>query len=1095
MWVYSTSSLDCKDCVIYDPINNGCNGASIGHFVPCDGDPPVVETKYRAENNQWDIISIGQYLGDINMLNANFDKFFIYTNNCMYWAEEYIDNEPVPVSSFYDSLINVGYEAEDNDRLGYVSSIYIFSAADIPFDSSKKFVLLSRTVNFHRINNFTFYDEADPEKTPIIGYAYTSNCYDRVCSAFEYYVYSSFTLEDFFKIKPRDDTYSQSLESYLLKEGALYGRFFLLSEKDFNNLTQTVEELQADHELAQKAIVLNSLQQLYYSTLEMITTIELEELQDDDIYYQSDQTTLLLNSKITDIQARVKNFPIIRDVEFTSENSIHPNQLAFFNSQIDVFCGEVKTNLDFDERCDHDRKTLSLSCFARNNTNVLIPSKTREAFDTEIEITDTWSLLVRSKTYITPTLYNSLEFSGGNDFYLANSGFEPHSKYQYGYDAEFFLIFKDALNLPYNIDDSFKINFTYNQYITGERYYENQTAYSYFNVTPVTIILGEPSPVNLQTEENEFFGLQVYPLTNVRFEHLLVDEYNIYDASTAQLLEIYPFPNFKINYENCNAHQEVNRSLESPAYYSIFDPDFDPWGIFAIYYVNAPEYDNITLTFPIGIFANYERQSPSDLSININKPNNNDIINYLYSLNNRIDDLQEEILSIEDVLEEITKPEELSFWDYFQTVMSIVDMADFAVNTGKAIYSLTRNAIRFLSSKLSTVKNVAEQFGQILEEGQSLKGIYNPVEAINNGAIYNYFSGHKISKFENKELKVESLISDLDNIFDHNGILKTDARLMMTGNSAAYAAISNKIFKEYEDLLKNDIAFSYVKTPFGEVSVHKSPIDILNPIGGKFISDAIPQSVTSSFLSNKHTKYPFHTSFSSSTFEMNAKNEAIICKRFGGIAEASTVGPTNVKNPKVKIGIVKFDYRLKHNAETGEKSMTFLNWDETEKQAGQYYSPTDVDKLYESFVSRKNYLNTKSYSTDKKWQIIHDKCAKKYSSRNIIDSVAVGNPLYMKSLDRLFDYNHMYNGFNYNLWNKNCQSFVKSYASLASKGVSAIKIKDSNYQDFVNGFYDDFVLYNNDLIEAGYYTKVFEIEDNDSIKIYQRLAKQLKVFI
>lgn len=402
----------------------------------------------------------------------------------------------------------------------------------------------------------------------------------------------------------------------------------------------------------------------------------------------------------------------------------------------------------------------------------------------------------------------------------------------------------------------------------------------------------------------------------------------------------------------------------------------------------------------------------------------------------------------------MNKPDTPSAWDYVSLVFDIFDFADILKAGIKATYSITKNSIKYLRGKADSIKGIiANKISSKLRSSHN-QILYNPVEAINNGAIYNYLSGYRLRKFE-KDIKLDDISRDLKNIINKDK-LTIDAKHLMQSNAAAYSDISGKIFSELEpELLK--INYDSYKHPFGHVAVHKSPIEISTGVKAKFLSDAVPKQLTNDFLSNKATKFPFHTSFSSHNLEFNEKDELHLVYRYGGIAEASTVGPTN--SPlNIKIGILKNEYKIINN--NGKLILEELPWNKIEKMPNKLYTEKDIDELYKSFTSSKTYKQTKSkLSTDEKWELIKRRVQLKYNSREIIDSLPVGNPLYMKALDSLFDYNENYGGFNYNLWSRNCQSFVKSYASLANKGISSISINDKNYKKFLEQFRKNFEHY------------------------------------
>lgn len=1050
-------SLDCNECSHYILGSFQCD-TSGQNKVACEHDARP-QTQYREINNPQDIISLAHYIGDLNMLNDKYYGFFEYANKSAYIIQELFpdtEDQLVDLTIQFASLQNLDYNQTANGNILFIAAIYTFDASD--FNETKSLKFFNYDISFEKISNFTFKMTTLAGEKTVLGASILVSCSAKDCKIDIRYLEDTFTAKSLFQ-QVTENIRSLDLAEALNEESSIYGRFFLLAENT-NTSIYSLEDFETDAVVSGTLISLNFLQQTYFMTLEMIGTIELEELQSEDVYYQSDRIILTLNSKIEELQKIINNMPAVGSIQIAEEIS----GTAFHANEIDVFC---RTDPTFEIKpCTDDGETEYV-CVAKNKTQIKIPQRAQDYFDVEMHLTDTLSLLFRSTSYLRSGPIGALVayYQGG---YIMDGSWADGSLVT---TFELFLVPKNALEVPYNIDPDFVLNLTYTRFTQNCGRDSNDEA---ILIEPssenISMLFGNAAPATITTTENVFYGLQLFQLTSEEYKHELG-----HSCATFYSKSVW------VDTFNCSVAKPYTFEHTNRPPINLWFGDstwgYDVWG--AIFLAQGlPVEDSFTVVSNTnGVIASYAAQGDSDKSINFYQAENNDVINYLYALSNAIDIIQEEISEIEDVLEELTKPEEMSFWDWFNTIMSVVDMADFAINFGKTLYSLTRNTIRFFKAKISKELSVAEDFGRALKSAQSSKGSYNPVEAVNNGAVYNYFGGKSVKKFDFPNTKVESYMTDVNSLWTttEQGLqLTTDTRLLMMHNSAAYAGMSKTVFSALQDEMRDRFRFNFEKTPFGEVSIHKSPIDILAPIGGKFVSDAFPTSLTQGFLSNKATKYPFHTSFSSVTFEMNAAKEPIICKRYGGIAEASTVGPTNVKNPKVKVGIVKLDYKIV--SKDDKLSLEFLNWDKTEKLAGKFYTETDVDLLYKSFVSNKVYKRTASSLTaDQKWRIIELKCSKKYYTRDVIDSVAVANPLYMKSLDRLFDYNTKYNGFNYNLWNRNCQSFVKAYASLASKGVSSIKIADANFEDFVHGFYADYDWYFNDLFPTHLTTR-FQLE-------------------
>lgn len=460
--------------------------------------------------------------------------------------------------------------------------------------------------------------------------------------------------------------------------------------------------------------------------------------------------------------------------------------------------------------------------------------------------------------------------------------------------------------------------------------------------------------------------------------------------------------------------------------------------------------------------AKYSKQGSGDRSIERYSSSENDIYNTLKLFDQRLTGVENALEQLIDIVEEISTPEEDdSPWTIIELAFSLYDMGDLIYNASKYVGSLIKKSYQFIKGKIKITKdkyiNIAKYWAQAIQKKlkeKSLRhitdsGAYSPLHSIEKATIFNYVGNYRLKTLKDKNIKLEDRFSTHEQLFTNIGnTLRDDIISISQLNAAAYLHMQKLSFSSMKDFkIKFNIPNEAV--PFGAIFVHSSPIDIISSIGGKYLSDKFSKEVNNVFLSNHNVKYPFHTSFSS--FNIEAKDrEMILVRRFGGISEASTVGPTNIKNPKIKIGIIRFEYNVKKDG-----SFDIINWKNTYKYQGEYYTEKDVDELFRSFTNKNTYAKYSKLSTDDKWNYLIYATERQYSTRDIIDGIPIANPIYISQLDRLFDYNQHYNNFNYNLLTRNCQSFVKAYIELATKGLTSRYIKDNNFEDFVRKFQQD----------------------------------------
>lgn len=418
------------------------------------------------------------------------------------------------------------------------------------------------------------------------------------------------------------------------------------------------------------------------------------------------------------------------------------------------------------------------------------------------------------------------------------------------------------------------------------------------------------------------------------------------------------------------------------------------------------------------------------------------LINYNFDLLKVIDDLNQLAVRLDEdekVLQYVKEYVDFqqSFINQFlQGISDAVGLGNLLSSSFSYLSSFMKAESRVISRVDKSVKeSIVDHIITSYEKIPSKTLSYSPVEAINNGLVYNYLT----TAFKTG---VREDFNFVDYVVDALSLnQKLDLREIMQFSSGVYLNFQTKMADKIKYFKGLDMDFKDV--PFGVARVHQSPIDILPNSFGKFLVNKFDGTKAGkSFLANEYTRFPFHTSISSYVFDIDEEGEVLLHVRFSGVGEPSVIGPTNLKNPRVKLGYLKMSYKV--DMETEELSL--LPFDKTLAYDNVFYSEEDVQRLYYSFTNN----DISFLSVEEQWEMLAVYLGNRIKSRNVIDMVPIPNSIMLNSLDNLLVFSKNGNSFGYSLLNNNCQSFVNSYAQLISKGFSSTRYLKGDYNEFVN---------------------------------------------
>lgn len=387
-------------------------------------------------------------------------------------------------------------------------------------------------------------------------------------------------------------------------------------------------------------------------------------------------------------------------------------------------------------------------------------------------------------------------------------------------------------------------------------------------------------------------------------------------------------------------------------------------------------------------------------------------------------------------LEELQDQSELGMLDLLGLFSSAFDFAVNLYDKIKYMNKVASVARRALARETKKVESLADDFGKEIKR-LGMASDYDPVEAINQGAVYSYQHGLTKAGFRNPESLSHVKIREVS--YQHILQNKLDMREMMQIDPSFYLHCqktigSSVIFPDSMHLPNHG---------FGHVVALSTPIEQIPVVGKVAYKVGNVFTNTDSFLTNQYQKYLFHSSVSVRNFEIDSDQRLLYNIRFSGVGEPSIIGPTNAKNPRVKVGYVKVQYEV-----TPDNTLKLLNWDETKIVGDRTYTAEEVDQLFFSFSGKQSSVMT----TNDKWLYIATLTHRRISSRNVIDSIPLPNDIYLKTLDDLTFFSKVGNSFKYNLFSNNCQNFVKVFAQLATSGYSKLSLVASDFAEYVKMF-------------------------------------------
>lgn len=410
----------------------------------------------------------------------------------------------------------------------------------------------------------------------------------------------------------------------------------------------------------------------------------------------------------------------------------------------------------------------------------------------------------------------------------------------------------------------------------------------------------------------------------------------------------------------------------------------------------------------------------------------------LNSLANDVQQLEDRIENLENVVYQNNK----GFFWFIQSALSIVDIAFNVAELGKSAVQISTASFSAMKRPAINSKNpLAAQFKAKHEKSKQTAS-YSIVDSVEAASQVSYLQGHNKRYFKNDALKTKKI----DEFTIHDIVKnKQDFRELSELNPTIYAKMQSEFFDSIST--SNSLNTDFTRYPFGCVSVHKSPIDV--PIGKpatKFLSKKTTGTQAGrSFLSNDQQRFPFHTSVSSVSVEIRSDDRIVLNTRFTGVAEPSVIGPTNAKNPRVKVGYIKIQHEIITDPITGKSTLHLLPWQQTEIVPGTKYQSSDVDGLFTSFFPKQKQS---SLTTDEKWQLIAFQTSDRINTRNVIDSVPLQSNIFFGALDDLMFFSKNGDSFKYNLLNNNCQTYAKAFAQMATVGSSNMDLVASDFRAF-----------------------------------------------
>lgn len=1039
------------------------------------------------------IIDINEYLGDFTMLNSKYGSLYPFVNESIHWLA---NDEVIPPNVILERF---EFTEGTGEQIDHITLQCFVERFDI--NEEKKLNIMNLPITLTPSSDVDMKVKTDVAEYNFNAFVLNQVCQKGICDT----QILGLDMDAIYKNKllvnvTTSGYYSGTINSYI-NEDFNFCRMAIVYERDIT------EQIQITHDT--NVEVLNYvgthiLKMQYTAMVEIFSRTMLDTLDTADI-----QDTLLrnqfdLNREVIELKRTMERRPPVKTVDSIKDSfpillkekkgdcdtwasskwKVRPvwSAMRFITNEWMTRCEGSRGLFSINDGCYETTLPRDDACTNDNNIRfqkVIAPSESTY-IDSEIftRINEDYSIYVIAS-------YEQ-DYSGDPQVIMNGAGSEniisstwmwilgrTTFRYAQGYRIkQAYLILNNAINVPYNIDTK------------AHMYVSWRDTFS-LNDQEVHGKFSEPAPAVLTLREKTYYGIKWN-----RFESDL-DNLIAFSRTYDRLHYDYKYITHTAGYSYACGQAFRKYQLYAPDRGLIVGPSVScyPGTPVNTYYLyiepDINNNDQIIYNIDVNLnttLCNYESLESSDPTVEEYDVRYDDIVNQMSLFDQRLENVEEAVVDMADFIEEAEAP---SPWDIVDQAFSLLDLGDLVYSATKLVSSVVRKSFSFIKSKISQTITISKQWTERLKIKWNQRyrshitsnSVYSPLNAVEKGSLYNYVGNYKIKKLENTGSFIDTF-AEYKNIFEAaTNQLKTDVISLSQLNSGAYLRIQelafDKLLNFYDKFRLNN-----TDIPFGAVFVHTSPIDLIKPIGGKYLSERYGKEVNNIFLSNRNVVYPFHTSFSSFNIETR-DNDLILVRRFGGISEASTVGPTNIKNPKVKIGLIRFEYKVDA---TG--SFKAMSWKDTNKFIDDPYTELDVDNLFKSFLSTNTYEKYKNLSTDDKWTYLLYTTERKYAKRNIVDGVPIANPMYLRQLDRLFDYNMMYNNFNYNLLTRNCQSFVKSYIELATNGLSTRYIKDKNYENFVEYFTRDVEKYLRVSIDKNLVEKVKEFGN----KLYNVVA-------
>lgn len=439
---------------------------------------------------------------------------------------------------------------------------------------------------------------------------------------------------------------------------------------------------------------------------------------------------------------------------------------------------------------------------------------------------------------------------------------------------------------------------------------------------------------------------------------------------------------------------------------------------------------------PVEKIANVQVDRSADV-LPFSQMNSVNILAYqLNVLSNEVADLAERVQYLEDAVYHSSQ----TIWGFIARGLNMVDIAFSVVELGKYGKQLTKASTSALKRNSRTEDNpLAHQFKKKSIDSDKIAGSYSVLSGIDNAAQVSSLQGHSKNYFYNKPAqKTKTQDITMKDILAN----KQDTREVMELNPSVFSKVQSEVFATLKQSDKQWKDFT--TTPFGVVTVHKSPIEIPMANGAsKYISSKYSGTQSGrAFLSNEQQAFPFHTSVSSSAIEIRTDDKIVLNTRFTGVAEPSIIGPTNAKNPQVKVGYVKIQHEVISDGSTS--TLKLLPWHDTQIKPGVNYSQKDVDELFRSFFPKSKHELT----TDEKWELVARQTSSRMNTRDKIDYVPVQSNIFLGTLDDLMFFSKSGSQFKYNLLNNNCQTYARAFAQMAAYGSTNMDLLVSDFRSF-----------------------------------------------